>query len=119
MSVPRPRWVHPAKRAALVRRIDVSWQDQALCRKFPADDWFPAPANSEVVAEVVEVCLRCPVRVSCLAAALVVPEEHGIWGATTEADRQELLDALARGATVPQVLERPTQPRRHEGGEAA
>jgi len=111
--------VHPAKRAALVRRIDVSWQDQALCRKFPADDWFPAPANSEAVAEVVEVCRRCPVRVSCLAAALVVPEEQGIWGAATEADRQRLLDALSRGATVPDVLEWPVKPATHEGGAAA
>jgi WhiB family transcriptional regulator, redox-sensing transcriptional regulator len=119
MSAPRPRWVHPAKRAALVRRIDVSWQDQALCRKFPADDWFPALANSDAVAEVLEVCWRCPVRVSCLAAALVVPEEHGIWGAATEVDRQELLDALSRGATVPEVLDRPVKPHSYEGGEAA
>ena len=119
MSVSRQRWVHPAKRAALVRRIDVGWQDQALCRKFPADDWFPAPADSDAVAEVIEVCRRCTVRVSCLAAALVVPEEHGIWGAATEADRQRLLDALSRGATVPDVLEQPVQPDSYEGGEAA
>ncbi len=119
MSVPGPRWVHPAKRAALVRRIDVGWQDQALCRKFPADDWFPAPANSEVAAEVVGVCQRCPVRVSCLAAALVVPEEHGSWGAATETDRQGLLDALSRAATVPEVLDRPVKPDSYEGGEAA
>jgi WhiB family transcriptional regulator, redox-sensing transcriptional regulator len=103
MTAPSPRWVHPAKRAALVRRIDVGWQDQALCRKFPDGDWFPAPANSDAVAEVIEVCRRCAVRVSCLAA-LVVPEEHGIWGAATEADRQRLMDALSRGATVPELL---------------
>ena len=119
MSVPRPRWVHPAKRAALVRRIDVGWQDHALCSKFPADDWFPSPADSEAVAEVIEVCQRCPVRISCLAAALVVPEEHGIWGAATESDRRELVDALSRGATVPDVLHRSAKPTQYEGGEAA
>jgi len=80
---------------------------------------FPAPANSEAVAEVVEVCQRCPVRVSCLAAALVVPEEHGIWGAATEADRQQLMDALSCGATAPDVLDRPVKPATYEGGEAA
>jgi WhiB family transcriptional regulator, redox-sensing transcriptional regulator len=119
MSAPRPRWVHPAKRAALVRRIDVGWQDHALCCKFPADDWFPSPADSAAVAEVVAVCQRCDVRVSCLAAALVVPEEHGIWGAATEADRRGLLEALSRGATVPEVLDRPVRPAPYEGGEAA
>jgi hypothetical protein len=97
--------LHPVKRAALVRRIDVGWQDRALCAKFPADDWFPAPANSDAVAEVVEVCARCPVQVSCLAAALVTAEEHGIWGGTTEGDRAYGLVALGRGASVPVVLD--------------
>lgn len=60
-----------------------------------------------------------PGRVSCLAAALVVPEEHGIWGAATEADRQQLVDALSRGAAVPEVLDRPVTPDSYEDGEAA
>ena len=110
MPTPGPdrRSMHPFKRAALVRRIEMTWQDQALCAKFPDDDWFPAPADSEAVAEVIEVCERCPVRMSCLAAALVVPEEHGIWGGTTEADRVYGLAALARGTAVPDVLEQLT-----------
>jgi WhiB family transcriptional regulator, redox-sensing transcriptional regulator len=109
MRIPTPppgrRTVHPSKRSALVRRIEVGWQDQALCRKFPADDWFPARSDSPIVAELVEVCRRCPAQRSCLAAALVVPEEHGIWGGTTEADRVYGLSALARGASVPEVLD--------------
>ncbi len=91
LPTPRPhqRSIHASKRAALVRRIEVGWQDQALCRKFPDDDWFPAPATSQVVAELVEVCQRCPAQRSCLAAALAMGEEHGIWGGTTEADRHQ------------------------------
>jgi WhiB family transcriptional regulator, redox-sensing transcriptional regulator len=101
-STPR---MHPVKRAGLVRRIDVNWQDRALCAKFPADDWFPLPGDSQAVAEVVEVCSRCPVQVSCLAAALATGEEHGIWGGTTEADRQWAWATLARGASVPALLD--------------
>ncbi len=97
--------LHPVKRAGLVRRIDVNWQDRALCAKFPGDDWFPLPSDSEAAAQVVEICSRCPVRTSCLAAALVVGEEHGIWGGTTETDRAYGLAALARGASVPDVLD--------------
>ncbi len=108
MSLPTPppdrRSMHPSKRAALVRRIRVGWQDQALCRKFPADDWFPAPAASDVVAELVEVCERCPAQESCLAAALAMGEEHGIWGGTTETERHNGLGALARGGSVSDVL---------------
>ena len=76
LPTPRPhqRSMHPSKRAALVRRIDVSWQNQALCRKFPADDWFPAPSDSNVVCELIDVCQRCPAQRSCLAAALAFPE---------------------------------------------
>jgi WhiB family redox-sensing transcriptional regulator len=127
MSLPTPRpdqrSMHPAKRAALVRRIEVGWQDQALCRKFPDDEWFPAPATSGVVAELVEVCRRCPAQESCLAAALAMGEEHGIWGGTTEADRHYALDVLARGASVPDVLDQLTAKPRPTGlekrGEAA
>jgi WhiB family transcriptional regulator, redox-sensing transcriptional regulator len=108
LPTPRPyqRSMHPSKREALVRRIEVGWQDQALCRKFPDDDWFPAPATSHVVADLVEVCQRCPAQRSCLAAALAMGEEHGIWGGTTEADRHEAVCALAAGASVPEVLDR-------------
>ncbi len=102
--------LHPVKRAQLVRRIQVNWQDKALCAKFPADDWFPVPGDGPAVAEADEVCLRCPVQVSCLAAALVVGEEHGIWGGTTEADRQWAWGALKRGHSVPSVLESLTGP---------
>jgi WhiB family redox-sensing transcriptional regulator len=110
MSLPTPRpyqrSMHPSKREALVRRIEVGWQDQALCRKFPDDDWVPAPATSQVVAELVEVCHRCPAQRSCLAAALAMGEEHGIWGGATEADRHQALCDLSRGAHVPEVLDR-------------
>ena len=110
LPTPRPhqRSMHPSKRAALVRRIDVGWQDQALCPKFPADDWFPAPSDSDVVCELIDVCQRYPAQRSCLAAALAMGEEHGIWGGTTEADRVYGLAALARGTAVPDVLEQLT-----------
>ena len=108
LPTPRPyqRSMHPAKREALVRRIEVGWQDQALCRMFPDDDWFPVPATSQVVTDLVEVCQHCPAQRSCLAAALAMGEEHGIWGGTTEADRHQAVNALGRGASVPQVLDR-------------
>ena len=117
MRLPTPapdrRSLHPSKRAALVRRIEVGWQDQALCRRSPDTDWFPAPRNSDVVTELVEVCQRCPARVSCLAAALAMGEEYGIWGGATETDRRNDLTALAQGAAVPDVLDQLLTAGRH------
>jgi len=97
--------MHPSKRAALVRRIEVGWQNQALCRKFPDDDWFPAPSNSDAVTDLLQVCQHCPAKRSCLAAALAMGEEYGIWGGTTEADRHYAIGALARGGSVPNLLD--------------
>jgi len=97
--------IPPTKRAGLVRRMEVGWQDQALCRKFPADNWFPAPESSDLVGDLMQVCRRCPARVSCLAAALAMGEEHGIWGGTTEVDREHGLNALVDGYSVPDVLD--------------
>jgi WhiB family transcriptional regulator, redox-sensing transcriptional regulator len=115
--------MHPSKREALVRRIEVSWQDHALCRKCPDDDWFPERASSQVVADLVEVCQRCPAQRSCLAAALAMGEEHGIWGGTTEAERHHAVRALGRGTSVPQILDRlmtgDQDPDDGERGEAA
>jgi WhiB family transcriptional regulator, redox-sensing transcriptional regulator len=125
LPTPRPhqRSIHASKRAALVRRIEVGWQDQALCRKFPDDDWFPAPATAHVVAELIAVCQHCPAQRSCLAAALAMGEEHGIWGGTTEADRAYGVAALARGGSVPDVLDQltavPESTEEPEGSEAA
>jgi Transcription factor WhiB len=116
ITTDRPR-LHPAKRASLVRRIDVNWQDKALCRHFDGDQWFPAPGDPQAVAEVVEVCGRCPVQLSCLAAALVVGEEHGIWGGATEADRRYAYAALARGVSVPDVFDQ-LQTASHQDTEA-
>lgn len=112
--------MHPFKRAALVRRIAVDWQDRAACLDYPPDDWFPAPADSEAVTAAVQVCASCPVQRSCLAAALVTGETHGIWGGATETDRIHALYALASGASVPTVLtETPAFTRPPEKGAAA
>jgi Transcription factor WhiB len=57
-------------------------------------------AGSEAAAKA--LCRTCPVRACCLAAALIRPELHGIWGGLTERERRplrrELLDQLAAGA---------------------
>jgi hypothetical protein len=50
-------------------------------------------------------------------------EEHGIWGGTTEIDRQNGLDALVRSGSVPDVLDQLLDPPTHtdnsDRGEAA
>lgn len=51
----------------------------------------PTPSEQAAIA----VCRTCPVRKECLDYA-VEHDEAGIWGGTTEQDRQHLLSQKAR-----------------------
>ncbi|MCF6387781.1 WhiB family transcriptional regulator [Mycobacterium sp. MBM] len=59
----------------------------------PADDFFPGDKESRerrVAREhrAKSVCRRCPVMLACREYALENAEPHGIWGATTPAERR-------------------------------
>jgi hypothetical protein len=82
--------LYPVKARALANRITPGWRDRAACAT--ADDpeaWFPDPdaRRSELVG-VLTVCQSCPVRRSCLAAGLL-GHEQGVWGGTTETERNQ------------------------------
>jgi len=47
--------------------------------------------NREMRAKA--ICDSCSVRRDCLAHALTVREQHGIWGGSTEAERREQFQA--------------------------
>jgi len=74
--------------AALVHRPD--WHDQAACRDEPNGMFFPPEDNRELVMRAKEVCADCPVRAVCLNYALESPEEFGIWGGKTSAERRQM-----------------------------
>src|SRR5699024_6891368 len=60
----------------------------ALCAQTGYGDlWFPERGVNPHAAK--ETCARCPLLTSCLTYALTHPE-HGVWGATTEAERDVL-----------------------------
>jgi WhiB family redox-sensing transcriptional regulator len=91
----------PATRAARPRTApgpypspDDQWQGRGACRAVnPA--LFYAPDNEtshqrrfrESAAKT--VCSHCPVRAICRAYALQAGELYGIWGGTTERERQQ------------------------------
>jgi WhiB family redox-sensing transcriptional regulator len=69
--------------------------DRAACAGMGPDLFFPPGERTEDVQEDVEraklVCSACPVRLNCLAAALVFNTEDGIWGGLTSVERRKLL----------------------------
>jgi WhiB family transcriptional regulator, redox-sensing transcriptional regulator len=70
------------------------WQLRGLCRGKDSSLFFHpegergAARNSREVAAK-EICMNCPVRISCAQHALKVREPYGVWGGMTEEDREE------------------------------
>ncbi|NUS52082.1 MAG: WhiB family transcriptional regulator, partial [Nocardioidaceae bacterium] len=70
-------------------RIGPGWQFGASCASADPESWFPDAQGAQVKPAVTRVCASCPVRRSCLAAALLWNVE-GIWAGTTERERIRL-----------------------------
>ena len=71
----------------LLEAMRPAWASSALCRGEPIDWWFPGKGQRTDAA--MEICGRCPVRLSCLAAALDDEDlDHGIRGGATVNARQ-------------------------------
>ncbi len=53
------------------------------------DLWYPEDPGDTKAA--ILICNRCPSREPCLARALYLRDEHGIWGGKTPAQRRHLI----------------------------
>lgn len=72
----------------------------AACRGESINTFFPFPANANggkvarmnyhfAVQRAMSICGQCPIQEKCLDYALLA-EPHGIWGGTTEEEREYL-----------------------------
>lgn len=74
-----------------------SWFDGAACRDTDTDLFYADPprganpAHDPATIAALGVCARCPVRGECLAHA-IEHREQGVWGGTTDSQRQRLRD---------------------------
>jgi WhiB family redox-sensing transcriptional regulator len=69
------------------------WRLSAACQELDPDLFFPIGSAGPAVTQIAEakrVCLTCPVRTPCLDWAMRHYQDFGIWGGTTEAERQAL-----------------------------
>ena len=76
------------------------WRDYAACRDVHPDLFFPVATGGSSLAQEARaqaVCALCPVTRQCLDFALS-RAESGVWGGTTEGDRNALRPHLTRGA---------------------
>ncbi len=77
----------------LTIRTASDWQDQAACRHFDPNLFFPVGSTGPAVdqiAQAVAICGTCPVQDTCLQYALESNQESGVWGGMAEDDRRQL-----------------------------
>lgn len=92
----------PVQRAAAEEdRRD--WWRWAACRESDPELFFPVTAHGparEDIARAKAVCAGCRVRRQCLQFALSTHQLHGVWGGTTEEERQLHLRRERAAATA-------------------
>ena len=67
------------------------WWRSAACQEADPELFFPVAARGPATGEIARakaVCATCRVRRQCLQYALATHQMHGVWGGTTEDERQ-------------------------------
>lgn len=67
-----------------------SWREEALCKGFDPDVFFPDEGDTAGIAYAKSICEGCPVIEECLSYAVEMNQTEGIWGGTTKQERRRL-----------------------------
>ena len=81
-----------------------AWMSWAACVHADPELFFPAATGITGAGQAQaakEVCASCPVRLACLAYALVTRQKHGIWGGATDKERRAMARSGRRIASSP------------------
>ncbi len=84
------------------RATSASWESQAACLDCDPDLFFPVALAGPALRQIAQakaICARCPVRRECLRFALTTHQIHGVWGGTSEEERQLLRSRSSGGMT--------------------
>lgn len=75
-----------------------NWRDDAACRHADPDLFFPISTAGPALDQIDQakrICQACPVQQRCLAWALELGIESGIWAGTTEDERRAIRPSAA------------------------
>lgn len=83
------------KDPAVAMQDEWQWRRHARCHDLPLDLFFPPDGTrgrqlTHLVNRAKQICQLCPVLEDCRDHAVNAVELHGVWGATTPADRERL-----------------------------
>lgn len=89
---------------------DRSWRQHAACRGTDNYTWYPDQGDSITATKARQVCNSCPVRLDCLAYAVVANEPFGIFGGCTERERRTIRKRLLAISGLEWIREMAAQP---------
>lgn len=72
----------------IIRIERPAWHADAACAGQGHQRWLPPQGKSTNDAR--QVCAECPARVPCLEEALADPTLEGVWGGTSEHERDRM-----------------------------
>jgi WhiB family redox-sensing transcriptional regulator len=88
--------VHPESRNIIEGDLPTfhvpDWMQNGACVTIGGDMWFPESTPHKAAFQI---CNTCPVQPLCLDYAITTNQRHGIWGGTTEADRERMRKQVA------------------------
>lgn len=76
---------------------DTTWMEQGRCREVSPETMFPPDGAGVEIAR--KICAGCSLQARCLEYALVNRIDHGVWGGTSERERQRIRRLRASSAT--------------------
>jgi WhiB family transcriptional regulator, redox-sensing transcriptional regulator len=81
----------------------MSWEERARCGQYDPEIFFDPTTRAERRAK--SICAQCPVRLDCLACALTVRAEFGVWGGMNVKERTSLLRRSRRSTDAQPELQ--------------
>lgn len=69
------------------------WMTLGICAQTDPGLFFPEGASGPPTRAAIDVCNSCPVQRQCLRYAVDHPELVGVWGGTTQRQRNQMRKA--------------------------
>lgn len=83
--------------------VNTDWREEAACIDTNPDLFFPIGKTgraAEQANDAKKICGQCIAQIACLEYALNAREQYGIWGGTTEEERQVILKSRDRSQSA-------------------
>ncbi|MFV1991292.1 MAG: WhiB family transcriptional regulator [Acidimicrobiales bacterium] len=80
--------------------VEEDWRDLALCRDTSPDLFFPVGVTGPAIDQIAaakQICDTCNAKIPCLEFAILMRQDTGVWGGTSEEERHSIRRQRTQG----------------------